>query len=101
MMVGQPLIGVGILIVGQDRVEGLRYRIEVDRIGKSKARGDGIAELCGKDTLAVIDAFGGGQAQLQLSTGETLEIVPTDLSLGSATPSFRFVVSGAVPGFTA
>lgn len=99
MAVGNPLIGKGVLIVGSGRHDGVRYRIEVHKVGASHLRAVGLAQLPKAAVGAAIEAFNGGQCSLQLATGDVIEIVSTNLTIQGSPASFSFTVSGPVPGY--
>ena len=98
-MVGSPLIGTGVLIVGGARFEGANYRIDVLRVGNSRLVARGVLKPPKGAVAACVEAFNAGSASLQLDSGHVLEIVPSSFAAQSAATAFEFTVSGSVPGF--
>ena len=99
MTVIHSMSGSGTLVVGENRVDGVVYRIDVSRVGTRHLRADGPLSAPPMSVSEVIAAFTAGYAQLELQTGGEVQIVPTQMDITERPPGFSFAVSGPVPGF--
>lgn len=97
MTVIRSLSGVGALVVGDQRLEGVTYRIDISRVGRQRLDAHGVLSAKPEDTVVLMTAFTGGHAFLEMEGGRA-SIVPSKMSLGSG--GFQFAVSGPVPGFS-
>lgn len=88
------LKGVGALIVGDERIEDVRYEIDVWQEAGGLKSARGTLQSSGNDFFK---AFDRNPVVLETADGETLGVTIAHLTLpfGPAT----IVVNGAVPGF--
>ena len=95
-MLLRTLSGIGALVIGEARYEGIRYTIRVSASGGVR-RGDGVA-ICNspRDLVLAFNAAGG---ILELSDRGTVAIVFTSMTIPSNPPHAEFVTSGTIPGF--
>lgn len=97
-MADELLDGRGTLIVEGERL-GARYAIEVRQVGNRRLRADGQLSVAREHSPALLKAFSDGRAELELSSGERVPIVPSDVGSIGGLASMAFVVVGPVPGY--
>ena len=103
MPVVKTFEGVGALIVGDERHTGAKYRIDISRVGNSLLSAQGSLSVPEMPLArgAVMQAFTAGSADLELQAGGVVHIVPSQMGFADSPPTFRFVASGPIPGFSA
>lgn len=88
--------GLGVLVIGEERIEGVGYRIEVVQSGPyhQEMRGTLVGAETAPVRAAFTRAFNEATALLELRPDFIVNIIPTEMSAGAKAPSFSFV---AVP----
>jgi hypothetical protein len=87
------LRGLGVIVLDDQRFEGMRYEIHVEQRGQGGVK-SGTGAMTG-NWAAMNAAFRKGGAVLELQTGDTLEFVITSLAADGSV----IKVSGPVPGY--